>query len=121
MTHARSVVLVEDDVDNRESITEALHAEGFQVHSLATAGEALKLLESPRCPNLILLDLWTPRMNGRELLAAIALRPDRERFRIIVISADTEAAALATRPRVVEVLRKPFGLERLLDAVRRHA
>ena len=120
-TQTRSVVLVEDDVDNRESITEALRTEGFQVHSLATASEALKLLESPRCPNLILLDLWMPRMNGREVLAAIALRPDRERFRIILISAEAEASALATRPRVVEVLRKPFGLEKLLDAVRRHA
>lgn len=120
-TQPRSVVLVEDDVDNRESISEALEAEGFAVHALATADEALKLLDAPRCPPLILLDLRMPRMSGRELLAAVALRPDRERFRIIVISADSEAQALAARPRVVEVLRKPFALERLLDAVRRFA
>jgi DNA-binding NtrC family response regulator len=118
---ARSVVLVEDDVDNRESIAEALEAEGFRVHSLATAHEALKLLDRPLCPGLILVDLWMPRMCGRELLAAIALRPDRERFRIVVISADTGASALATRPRVVEVLQKPFALQKLLDVVRRHA
>jgi CheY-like chemotaxis protein len=121
ITQHRSVVLVEDDADNRESIAEALEAEGFRVHSLATAPEALKLLDGPRCPGLILLDLWMPRMGGRELLAAIALRPDRERFRIIVLSADAEAHALASRPRVVEVLRKPFALEKLLDAVRRYA
>ena len=121
ITQRRSVVLVEDDADNRESITEALEADGFRVHPLATSHEALKLLDAPRCPGLILLDLWMPRMGGRELLAAIALRPDRERFRIVVISADTEAPALASRPRVVEVLRKPFALEKLLDAVRRYA
>ena len=121
VTHTRSVVLVEDDVDNRESIAQALEAEGFRVHSLATADAALKLLDAPRCPSLILLDLWMPRMGGRELLAAIALRPDRERFRVILISADGAAHALATRPRVVEVLRKPFGLDRLIDAVRRYA
>ena len=121
ITQARSVVLVEDDVDNRESIAEALEAEGFRVHSLARADEALKLLDSPRCPSLILLDLWTSPMGGRELLAAIALRPDRERFRVILISADSQAQALATRPRVVEVLRKPFALARLIDAVRRYA
>jgi CheY-like chemotaxis protein len=114
-------VLVEDDVDNRESISEALEAEGFRVHALATVDEALKLLDSPGCPPLILLDLRMPQMSGRELLAAVALRPDRERFRIILISADSEAHALASRPRVVEVLRKPFALERLLDAVRRYA
>ena len=80
ITEPRSVVLVEDDVDNRESISEALEAEGFAVHALATADEALKLLDAPRCPSLILIDLWMPRMSGRELLAAVALRPDRERF-----------------------------------------
>lgn len=121
ITQIRSVVLVEDDVDNRESISEALEAEGFRVHALATADEAVKLLDSPGCPPLILLDLRMPRMSGRELLAAVALRPDRERFRVILISADSEAHALASRPRVVEVLRKPFALERLLDAVRRYA
>ena len=94
---------------------------GFQVHSLATAAEALKLLDAPRCPPLILLDLWMPRMSGRELLAAVALRPDRERFRIVLISPDQQVLALADRPRVVEVLRKPFALERLLEAVRRYA
>jgi CheY-like chemotaxis protein len=60
-------------------------------------------------------------MGGREVLAAVALRPDRERFRIILISADPRALALADRPRVVEVIPKPFALERLLDAVRRYA
>lgn len=120
-TRTRSVLLVEDDVDNRESIAQALEAEGFRVHSLARADEALKLLDTARCPSLILLDLWMAPMGGRELLAAIALRPDRERFRIILISADAQAQTLATRPRVVVVLRKPFALDRLIDAVRRYA
>lgn len=121
ITQTRSVVLVEDDADNRESITEALEAEGFRVHALATVQEALQLLDAPRCPRLILLDLRMPPKGGGELLAAIALRPDRERFRVVVISADSEAPAMASRPRVVEVLRKPFALEKLLDAVRRYA
>ena len=120
-TQTRCVALVEDDTDNRESIAEALEAEGFRVHALARADEALDLLDSPRCPELFLLDVRMPRMGGREVLAAIALRPDRERFRIILISADSPARALADRPRVVELLRKPFALERLLDAVRRYA
>ena len=117
----RCVALVEDDTDNRESIAEALEAEGFRVHALERTDEALDLLDSPRCPELILLDVRMPRMDGREVLAAVALRPDRERFRIVLLSADPRALALADRPRVVEVIRKPFALERLLEAVRRHA
>jgi CheY-like chemotaxis protein len=117
----RRVALVEDEGDNRESIAEALETEGFRVHALERADEALDLLDSPRCPELFLLDVRMPRMGGREVLAAVALRPDRERFRIILISADARALALADRPRVVEVIPEPFALERLLDAVRRYA
>jgi CheY-like chemotaxis protein len=116
----RSLLLVGADVDNRESIAEALQSEAFRVHPMATAAEALKVLDGPRCPSLILLDLSTPGLGGRELLAAVALRPDRELFRIIPMSAAPEAEALATRPCVVQVLHKPFALEKLLAAVRRH-
>ena len=116
-----SVLLVEDDADNRESIAEALHSEGFRVNAVSTAAQALKLLEDPACPELILLDLWMRGVSGGQLLAAVALHQDRERFRIIVMSAAPDASVFATRPRVVEVLRKPFALERLLASVRRHA
>jgi len=47
--------------------------------------------------------------------------PDRERFRVVLISADPKIRELASRPRVVEVLPKPFALERLLEAARKHA
>jgi len=117
----QSVLLVEDDADNRESITQALHSDGFRVDAVATAGQALKILDDPACPDLILLDLWMRGVSGGQLLAAVALRQDRERFRIIVMSAAPDANAFARRPRVVEVLQKPFALDRLLDIVRKHA
>ena len=115
-----SVLLIEDDLDNRESIADALGLAGFRVHALATGAEGLKMLEDPRCPTLILLDLKMPGLSGRELLAAVATRPDRERFRVILISADPGVRELASRPRVVEVLPKPFALEKLLEAARKH-
>jgi CheY-like chemotaxis protein len=117
----RSVLLVEDDRDNRESITDALRSNGFGVHPLSSVAEALEIVDDPGCPALILLDLPPRELDGGALLAALAIRPDRERFGVIVISADPEAIALRSRPSVVEVLRKPFGLEKLLAAVRRHA
>jgi CheY-like chemotaxis protein len=90
------------------------------VHALPTGAEGLKMLEDPRCPGLILLDLKMPGLCGREFLAAVATRTDRERFRVILISADPSVRELASRPRVVEVLPKPFSLERLLEAAIRH-
>lgn len=116
-----SVLLVEDDADNRESIAAALHSEGFQVNAVPTAAQALKLLDDPACPDLILLDLWMRGVSGGQLLAAVALHQDRERFRVIVMSAAPDASTFARRPRVVDVLQKPFALERLLATVRRHA
>jgi CheY-like chemotaxis protein len=116
----RSVLLVEDDRDNRESITDALRLNGFGVHPMASVAEALRILDDPGCPALILLHLRSRELDGGALLAALAIRPDRARFRVIVVSADPEANALRSRSPVVEVLRKPFGLEKLLAAVRRH-
>ena len=116
-----SVLLIADDLDNRESIADALVLAGFRVHALATGGEGLKMLEDPRCPTLVLLDLGMPALSGRELLAAVATRPDRERFRVILISADPGVRELSSRPRVVAVLPKPFALKKLLETVRRHA
>jgi DNA-binding NtrC family response regulator len=116
-----SVLLIEDDRDNRESITDALRSEGIGVHPLARATDALRTLDDPGCPGLILLDLRMPEMGGREFLVALGSRPDRERFRVVLMSADPDAVGLASSPRVVELLRKPFGLDRLLATIRRYA
>ena len=116
-----AVLLVEDDRDIRESIAEVLEAEGHTVTSTATALEALGSLEQPGAPNVVLLDFRMPGMDGLSFLGALRARPDRDRFRVILVTADQTVTEIDAAPGVVAVLQKPFEPSVLLELLDRYA
>ena len=116
-----AVLLVEDDSDIREAIAEVLEAEGHTVTSTATAHAALGTLKQPGAPKVVLLDLRMPGMDGMSFLGELRARPDRDRFRVILMSADQTVAELDAGPGVVAVLQKPFEPSVLLELVDRYA
>src|ERR1700734_1134132 len=69
-TPKESVLIVEDDADLREALTDTLQAAGIPAAAAGNAGEALKLLESAEIA-LVISDVQMPGPNGYELLASI--------------------------------------------------
>jgi CheY-like chemotaxis protein len=118
---SREVLVVEDDSDLRESLSQALRDHGFGVTPANGGQEALDLLHAGARPSVILLDLMMPGLNGWQLAAALRRDPGLSQIPQVVISAymdDTEQEVLALPPD--DCLRKPFHLRILIHALERH-
>lgn len=119
MTRRRPVVLVvEDDVDLRELLATMLGLLGAQVE---TAGNGLEGLQSfeRRLPELILLDMRMPVMNGWEFTRELDRRGTRPP--IVVITAAPDPSERAAEIGAEGWLGKPFDMHELTDMVRRFA
>lgn len=117
----REVLVVEDDSDLRESLSQALQDHGFTVTQAANGQQALELLKRGIRPGLILLDLMMPVLSGWELRDALREDPELAKIPQLIVSAfvdETEQAVLALPPD--DCIRKPFHLRILIDAIERH-
>ncbi len=112
---SRRVLVVDDDPDILDALSEILEAEGYEVQRARNGREALQRLEQGH-PNLILLDLMMPVMDGWEF--ARSLDP-RARPPIVVLSADRNVSIKASEIGALGWLAKPFELSELLSVVRR--
>lgn len=113
----RSVLIVEDDADVRETMAGVLETEGFDVHAAREGREALALLRAGVRPDVILLDLMMPGMNGWQLRAEIDRERELAAIPIIVVSAMDPGPDRDRALRAAGYLKKPFNLSALLEAV----
>lgn len=110
------VLVVDDDPDILEALSEILEAEGFAIRRARHGKEALERLD-PDPPDLILLDLMMPVMDGWEFAQQLRKRGDVSHLPIIVLSADRNVSNKATEIGAVGHLAKPFELDDLLEMV----
>ena len=114
------VLVVDDDADIRDMIAQALELEGWLVGGAANGEEALRAARQGPRPDVILLDLMMPVMNGWEFMdaqredAALATIP------VVLISGDERLKEKAGKARVAGFLKKPMDLVELLAVVERH-
>jgi CheY-like chemotaxis protein len=110
------VLIVEDDEDLREMMAQLLTLEGFEAATVANGREALDYLHSARTPDVILLDLMMPVMDGWEFRRRQQADPTLAPVPVIVLSALDQARAAAVD--AAAFLRKPLDFDRLLALVR---
>jgi len=113
---AHTVALVDDDRNILASVSIALEAEGFDVRTYTDGAEALRGL-SQRPPDLAVLDIKMPRMDGMELLQR--LRQTSQMPVIFLTSKDDELDELmGLRMGADDYIKKPFSQRLLIERIR---
>lgn len=106
------VLLVEDDGETCLLLTRALGRVGYSVRTACDGQEALDSLAHEQ-PQLVIIDLWMPRMDGMTLIDLVRQR--EATLPILAISASVPTPDLAEVP----FLQKPFAIAQFLDTVGR--
>ena len=111
------ILVVDDDPDVRESLSECLASSGHQVSTAENGQRALDQLGHGLMPDLILLDLRMPLVDGYQVLERLREEPLRD-VPVLLVTAlrDVDARALE---RSCGLLPKPIRMDRLLSAVDR--
>ena len=110
---ATRILVVDDDEAVRENLAECLEAEGHDVATAADGFAALERLSRDPLPEVVLLDLSMPGLDGHGLASAIRALPRCRALRLVLITGHTGLAPGATAA-VDGVLHKPFSVDELL-------
>jgi CheY-like chemotaxis protein len=113
------ILVVDDDSDIRETVSEILQDAGYAVATAADGADALDWLRhNPFTEqDLILLDLMMPNVNGWEFLTRKHGEAALREIPVLLVTANADDAAIRL-DKVVGKISKPFDLHRLLDSVR---
>lgn len=117
LPRAISVLVIDDDPDTHDLLQLLLQGEGYSVVTAAHGSEALDLLQTIR-PELILLDIQMPIMDGHEFREAQRRNRDLIRIPTVVMTGSTYEPMLDLA--VEETLVKPIRRAQLLEVVARY-
>ncbi len=116
--HCARILIVDDEEGIRHSLRDILEDEGYQVLLAESGAEALNMVSIAR-PDLVLLDIWMPGMDGMETLSSLkAVFPA---LAVVMMSghASISTAVEATKYGAADFVEKPLDLENTLSVIER--
>jgi DNA-binding NtrC family response regulator len=113
----KQILVVDDEIGIRELLSEILFDEGYQVHLAENAAQA-RDFRNEREPDMVLLDIWMPEVDGITLLKEW-VEQDLLTMPVVMMSGHgtIETAVEATRIGAVDFLEKPIALQKLLSTI----
>ncbi|MCX8954786.1 MULTISPECIES: phosphate regulon transcriptional regulator PhoB [unclassified Ruegeria] len=114
-----TVLVVEDELAQREVLAYNLEAEGFRVSKAANGDEAMLLVDED-CPDIIVLDWMMPNLSGIEVCRRLKSRPDTRSIPIIMLSARSEEVdkVRGLETGADDYVVKPYSIVELMARVR---
>ena len=118
-THGRRILVVDDDRNLRKIITTNLELAGYDVTAASSGVEAMQILEDLQ-PDLVLLDVMMPAMDGYETTRRIRKHPTNSHVPIILLTAkgEVEDKVQGFDAGADDYITKPFGPQEMLARVR---
>ena len=111
-----SILIVDDEPSILQSLGGLLSDEGFEVMSAFNGYEALKIIDA-ESPDLVLLDIWMPGMDGLEVLSEI--KKENPFIQVIMITGHgtIDTAIKATKLGAYDFIEKPLSIDRVIVAI----
>jgi two-component system nitrogen regulation response regulator NtrX len=111
-----SVLIVDDEPSILQTLSGLLSDEGFDVSTAANGYEALKFIDA-ESPDLVLLDIWMPGLDGIETLKEI--KKDNPHIQVIMITGHgtIETAVNATKLGAFDLVEKPLSIDKVIVAI----
>jgi len=111
-----SILIVDDEPSILQSLSGLLSDEGFEITTAANGYEALKIVDF-ESPDLVLLDIWMPGIDGIETLKEI--KKNNPHIQVIIISGHgtIETAVKATKLGAFDLIEKPLSIDKVIVAI----
>ncbi|MDX2501902.1 MAG: sigma-54 dependent transcriptional regulator [Deltaproteobacteria bacterium] len=111
-----SILIVDDEPSILQTLSGLLADEGFEVTTAANGYEALKIIDS-ESPDLVLLDIWMPGIDGIETLKEI--KKENPTIQVIIITGHgtIETAVTATKLGAYDLIEKPLSIDKVIVAI----
>lgn len=111
-----TILIVDDEASIRQSLSGLLSDEGFDILTASNGYEALKLIEI-ESPDLVLLDIWMPGMDGIETLKEI--KKDNPFIQVLIITGHgtIETAIKAVKLGAFDLIEKPLSIDKVIVAI----
>ncbi len=118
MATGKTILIVDDDHELSDGLRVVLEKQGFRVLQARDGQQGKQVIYQHR-PDLVILDMMMPRMGGYPVLEHFRDKKDAPPIIMITANEGSRHKAYAEYLGVVDYIRKPFAMERLLEAVQR--
>ena len=118
MAEAKTILIVDDDRELVDGLRHLLERQGFRVIQAHDGHQGKQAIYNQQ-PDLVILDMMMPRMGGYPLLEHFRDKADAPPIIMITANEGSRHKAYAEWLGVIDYIRKPFAMEKLLDTVTR--
>lgn len=116
MAQNKTILVVDDDPELSDGLKVILQREGFRVIQARDGQQGKQTIYNQR-PDLVILDMMMPRMGGYPVLEHFHNKPDAPPMIMITANEGSRHKVYAEYLGVIDYIRKPFTMDRLLEAV----